>query len=117
MTVLEGVLREELGRLESNLLAFKEKLSHLPRGTIYISKVYNSSFVYRKRKEGGKVISEYIGPLSDNRSQQAIEQAKDYKRLKKMISDGNKELAKLRKAVKVYDKQWKSLKRNIKCTR
>lgn len=104
MSVLEGVLREELERLESNLLAFKEKLAKLPRGTIYISKVYNSSFVYRKRKEHGKVISEYIGSINESRSKEAIEQAKDYKRLKSMISQGNKELDKLRKAVKVYDK-------------
>ena len=104
MSVLEGVLREELARLESNLLVFKEKLAKLPRGTIYISKVHNASFVYRKRKEGGKVVSEYIGPLSQSSSQEAIEQAKDYKRLKKMISEGNKELIKLRKAVKVYNK-------------
>lgn len=108
MSILEGVLREELERLESNLLAFKEKLAMLPRGTIYISKVYNSSFVYRKRKENGKVVSEYIGPLNEDKSQVAIEQARDYKRLKKMISDGNKELAKLRKAIKAYDIQWKA---------
>lgn len=103
MSVLEGVLREELGRLESNLLVFKEKLSKLPRGTIYISKVYNSSFVYRKRKEKGKVISEYIGPFNNSKAQEAIQQAKDHKRLKKMICEGNKELTKLRKAVKAYD--------------
>ena len=41
MSVLEGVLREELDRLESNILGFKQKLSELPRGTIYISKIYN----------------------------------------------------------------------------
>ena len=103
MSILEGVLREELDRLESNLLAFKNKLSSLPRGTIYISKMYNSSFVYRKRKENGKVVSEYIGPLNDQKSIDAIEQAKDYKRIKGMISDGNKELQKLRKALKAYD--------------
>ena len=104
MSVLEGVLREELDRLESNLLALKEKLSKLPRGTIYIAKAYNSFFVYRKRKENGRVISEYIGPLDDEISKQAIEQAKDYKRLKAMILDGNKELQKLKKALKAYDK-------------
>lgn len=103
MSILEGVLREELQRLESNLLAFKDKLKKLPRGTIYISKIYNASFVYRKHKEDGKVISEYIGPLNKKISQDAIDQAKDYKRLKKMISDGNKELIKLRKALKAYD--------------
>lgn len=104
MSVLEGVLKEELVRLESNLLSFKKKLTKLPRGTIYIAKIYNSSFVYRKRKENGKVISEYIGPLKSKKSQEAIEQAKDYKRLKRMISNGNKELTKLRKVVKVYEK-------------
>ena len=103
MSILEGILREELDRLESNLLAFKNKLTGLPRGTIYISKMYNSSFVYRKKKENGKVVSEYIGPLNDEKSRIAIEEAKDYKRIKSIISDGNKELKKIRKALKAYD--------------
>lgn len=103
MSILEGVLREELIRLESNISAFQAKLYNLPRGTIYIAKMYNSLFVYRKRKEKGKVISEYIGNINDPKAIEAIEQAKDYRRLKVMVSDGNKELKKLRKALKAYD--------------
>lgn len=102
MSVLEGILKEELNRLESNLCALKDKLSKLPRGTIYISKINNSAFVYRKKKENRKVVSEYIGPLNSEKANVAIEQAKDYKRIKVMISTGEKELIKLRKALKAY---------------
>lgn len=103
MSVLEGVLKEELERLESNVLEMNKKLDNLPRGTIYIAKIYNSYFVYRKRKENGKVVSTYIGPLNDKNTEIEIEKSKDYKRLKQLISSGNKEIVKLRKALKAYE--------------
>lgn len=117
MSVLEMVLREEFDRLQSNLSLLKNKLDSLPRGTIYISKVYNSSFVYRKRKENSKVVCEYIGTFDNPESKEAIEKAEEYKRIKKMISDGKKELQKIRKALKAYDNKWKSFERYSKIIR
>ena len=103
MAIIEDVLYEEIERLERNISVYKEILTSLPRGTIFIRKMGGSSFAYRKRKENNKVISEYLGNINDESVQKQIELSKEYKRIKNNLRITKKELYKLRKAYKVYD--------------
>ena len=103
MSVLQGVLLEEIGRLEKNIANYEEMLLSLPRGTIFIKKIGQSSFVYRKRKEKGKVISNYLGNYSDDKVKKEIELSNEYKRIKNNIRLSKKELIKLKKAYKAYE--------------
>lgn len=102
MSVVQGVLNEEINRLKSNIVSYEQMLLSLPRGTIFIRKVGNSLFVYRKRKENGKVLSEYIGSFNSENTKKEIEKSKDYKRIKNNIRIAKKELVKLERAVNVY---------------
>ena len=104
MSVLEGVLLEEISRLERNISSYRQILSNLPRGTIFIKKVGNTSYVYRKRKENGKVVSIYLGIIDDNNVKKEMERSNDYKRIKNNIRIANSELIKLKKAYKTYAK-------------
>lgn len=103
MAIIEGVLLEEINRLEQNITSYQEMLVSLPRGSIFIRKMGNSHFVYRKRKEDGKVISEYLGNMNDKDVQRQISLSKDYKRISNNIRIAKRELVKLRKAYKAYD--------------
>ena len=102
MSVLEQVLKEELGRLERNVSYYEQLLSSLPRGSIFIRKIGSSSFAYRKRKENGMVVSVYLGNLNQESVQNEIELSEEYKRIKGNLRIAKQELYKLRKAVKVY---------------
>ena len=113
MSVFEGVIREEIERLDKNILAYKEMLKRLPKGSLYIRKDYNSYFVYRRKREGKKIISEYLGPLESAKAQEEINKSNEYKRIKNNIRVAQKELNELKRAVKVYDRKWEALKRNI----
>ena len=103
MSVLRGVLFEELERLENNKVAYEEMLAKLPRGTIFVRKMGKSSFVYRKRKEQGKVVSEYLGNNTSEKAKQAIEEYNEYRRLRENIRSINCEIVILRKACKLYE--------------
>lgn len=103
MAILEGVLLEEIKRLEKNITSYEQMLLSLPRGTIFIRKMGNSYFVYRKRKENGRVLTEYLGNSKDEFAQKQIELSNDYKRIKKNIRTTKSELVKLRKAYKAYN--------------
>lgn len=103
MSVLEGVLLEEINRLEKNILNYEKMLQSLPRGSLFIRKMGGSSFAYRKRKENGLVVSEYLGNINDDLVKKEIELSKDYKRIKNNLVLSKKELMKLRKAFKAYD--------------
>ena len=103
MAILEGVLLEEIKRLEKNITSYEQMLLSLPRGTIFIRKMGNSYFVYRKRKENGRVLNESLGNSKDEFAQKQIELSNDYKRIKKNIRTTKSELVKLRKAYKAYN--------------
>ena len=103
MAILEGVLLEEIKRLEKNITSYEQMLLSLPRGTIFIRKMGNSYFVYRKRKENERVLTEYLGNSKDEFAQKQIELSNDYKRIKKNIRTTKSELVKLRKAYKAYN--------------
>lgn len=105
MSILQGVLLEEIQRLERNILKYEEMLKSLPRGSIYIRKIGNSSFMYRKRKENGKVISEYLGNANGSNIQKEIELSEEYKRIKANIRIAKEELKKLKKAYKAYERE------------
>lgn len=102
MSVLEGVLLEEINRLEKNILEYEKMLSSLPRGSIFIRQMGKSKFAYRKRKENGVVISEYLGSIDNDSVKKEIALSNDYKRISNNIRLSKLELSKLRKAYKVY---------------
>ena len=105
MAILEGVLKEERIRIERNIEAYNQMLLSLPRGSIFIRKMGNSSFAYRKRKENGKVISVYLGNINNPDVQEQIELSKDYKIIKNNIRIAKSELVKLNKVIKVYGEE------------
>lgn len=105
MSILQGVLLEEIERLEKNISNYINMLSSLPRGTIFIRKMGNSSYVYRKRKEKGVVISEYLGKSEDEEVKKQIELSNEYKRIHNNLKTTEKELKRLRKAYKTYDRK------------
>ena len=103
MAILEGVLQEEVQRLQRNIDFYENMLVNLPRGSIFIRKMGESLFAYRKRKEEGKVVSEYLGNVDNENVKKEIELSNDYKRIKKNIRIAKQELKKLNKAIKAYD--------------
>ena len=108
MSVFEGVIREEIERVKSNIFSYKKMLEKLPKGSIFIQKKYHSYFVYRKHRENDKIISDYIGPLESLNAQAEIDKSNEYRRIKKNIKIAEEELNELEKAVKVYDRQRKA---------
>ena len=103
MAILEGVLKEEINRLAKNIANYESLLLSLPRGTIFVRKMGESFFAYRRRKENGKVISEYLGNIELEAVQNEIQLSKDYKRIKGNLRISKHELSRLQKAIKVYD--------------
>lgn len=102
MSVLQGVLQEEINRLEKNISSYEEMLSFLPKGSIFIRKMGNSSFAYRKRKEKGRVVSKYLGNVNKEDVKKELSYFDEYKRLMANIRVAKQELNKIRKAYKVY---------------
>ena len=102
MSVLQGILLDEINRQERNIAGYKNLLKSLPRGTIFIRKIGNQSFAYRKRKENGKVVSEYLGNIESQKAKDEILRSEDYKNIKHELAIATRELERLRKAYNTY---------------
>lgn len=101
--VLKGVLEEELARNIQKQNVFINELKKYPKGSLTIVKIHGDQYLYRKFREGGKIVSSYIGPIESERAKKAFLDRDKYVKLKKDIKDLKEEEIKLRKTIKIYD--------------
>ena len=101
-SVLKGVLEEELKRNLEKQRVFSNELCKYPKGALVIVKVHGDQYLYRKYREGVKIVSIYVAPIKSDGAKKAYEDRKKYMRLKQDIKDLKEEERKLRKAVEIY---------------
>lgn len=104
MSILEGVLKEELDREQKNIIAYQEMLSSYKKGYIFCQNIKGKNYCYRKYREGNKIISEYIGLENSKEAIEAKENYKERKRIEANLKKLRKEEQKLIKALKHYGK-------------
>ena len=104
MSILKGVLKEELEREQKNIVAYQEMLSRYKKGYIFSQEINGKNYCYRKFREGNKIISEYIGLEGSNEAIKAREDYKERKRIESNLRKLKKEEQKLIKALKHYGK-------------
>lgn len=102
MSVLEGVLKEELERIQRNIASYESLLASLPKGYLFEQRLKSKIYCYRKRREGDKIVSEYVGPLGSPEAKKAVEDYEQRKRIDKNLRMMRKEEARLVKALRHY---------------
>lgn len=86
-------------QMTKNLKKYEDRLKDLPQGTIYVRKINKKSYVYRNRKINGKVVSEYIGRLGEDRTKIEMKKSKIYKQNCKLIKEVKKNLESMSKEI------------------
>lgn len=93
--IIESILLEERERLLGRLKIIEQRLKSLPDGWIRKidrgGKVYK--YLYKSKREGGKVKSIFLGKVNDNIEKQIRERKRlvaEKKRLKEKIEELNK---------------------------
>lgn len=100
-SVINGVLKEELERnLQKQRVFFDEYNKH-PKGSLVIVEIHNDQYLYRKYREGKKIISIYIGPIESENASKAYKDREKYLKLKQDLKDLKEEEKKLRKAIDI----------------
>ena len=102
MSVLEGVLKEELERIQRNIASYESLLASLPKGYLFEQRLKSKIYCYRKRREGDKIVSEYVGPIGSPEAKKAVEDYEQRKRIDKNLRMMRKEEARLLKALRHY---------------
>ena len=107
MPIFLDVMKEELERNLFKQKAYKEELNQLPCGYLSECVIGGRIYVYRKKRVGNKIVSEYIGVPGDENVKKAENQRKDYLNYKQSLKNLKNEEIKLRRAIKDYEKLWK----------
>ena len=102
MSILEGVLKEELERLQNNIRSYEAVLASLPKGYLFEQQIGGKPYCYRKYREGQKIKSEYIGPVGSDETKKAHEDYLERKRIEANLRAMRKEEARLTKALRHY---------------
>ena len=102
MSVLEGVLREELERIRRNISSYESLLCALPKGYLYEQAIAGKLYCYRKHREGDKIVSEYVGPSDSKEAQKARDDYGERRRVEANLRSLRKEEARLVKALRHY---------------
>ena len=102
-SVLKGVLEEELARNIKKQRVFSNELIKYHKGSLVVVRVHGDQYLYRKYREGVRIVSVYVGPVNSDEAKKAYEDRNKYIKLKQDIKDLKEEEKKLRKAVEIYD--------------
>ena len=102
MNIFLGIMKEELERNLYKQRAFEEELLSLPKGYLSICNIDGKMYVYRKKRENNKIVSEYIGVPDDEKVKEAKKNRDRYLYIKSAIKDLKAEEIRLRKAIKDY---------------
>lgn len=101
-SVLKGVLEEELERNLQKQRVFSNELAKYPKGSLVVVKVHGDQYLYRKFRDGNRIVSIYVGPVKSNEAKKAYEDRDKYIKLRQDIKDLKEEEKRLRKAVEIY---------------
>ena len=102
MSILEGVLKEELERIQKNINSYERALADLPKGYLFNQKINGQLYCYRKRREGDKIVSTYIGPAESDEAKKASAEYSERKRIEGNLRSLKKEEARLLKVLRHY---------------
>lgn len=101
-SVLKGVLIEELERNIEKQKVFSNELSKYPKGSLVIVLIHGDKYLYRKYRDGKKIISHYVGPIDSEVAMKAYGDRKKYLKIKNDLKELKDEEKKLRKTIRIY---------------
>ena len=95
MSIIKGILEEELERLKELSVFYEEKISEAVRGSISVKERGGKRYLYLVRREDKKVIFDYVGkdsPEVRNALNERIRQRKEYQAKLRQVKENLKEV-------------------------
>ena len=102
MSIFQGVMEEELERNLRKQEAFKAELSAYPKGYLSICRIGGADYVYRKHREGKRIVSAYVGLPGSEAVAKAMSDRQAYLLAKRSLAALKLEEKRLRRAIKDY---------------
>jgi len=93
-------MEEEYNRLLDAQKAYSNAISTMPKGSPCVKKIRNGSYLYLERRDGKKVIFEYIGSIESEKSKKILAQIDKRKRFEKLLKEASATLHDVKKVLR-----------------
>jgi hypothetical protein len=95
MSIIKGILEEELKRLEELSTFYKEKISEAPSGSISVKERGVKRYIYLAHREDKKIIFDYVGkdiPEVRDALNERMRQRKEYQAKLRQVKENLREI-------------------------
>jgi len=99
MEVLNGILREELGRLKELKKKYEKEISKFPKGCLIKKEIKGHIYYYLNYRDGNKSHFKYIGKLSKDNLREWGQKIQDRNKFRKFHVQVKKDVKRLEKMV------------------
>ncbi|PKL06528.1 MAG: hypothetical protein CVV53_03795 [Spirochaetae bacterium HGW-Spirochaetae-9] len=100
MSAIETMLQNEYMRLYRTVTRLREECLQRPRGSLAVKRRGNGFYMYLVKREGGKVVTEYIGKAGAWKAKGVEAKILERHRYEAELKEAEGQLAKLRKMMK-----------------
>jgi hypothetical protein len=91
MSIIFGIMKEEYDRLREAEGVYRKSVEKAVQGAPRIKHIGNKDYLYLERRDGSKVVDEYIGPAESKKAVEILNvvkrRRKDQESLKKVLHD------------------------------
>lgn len=100
MKILNGVLNEELDRLNKLKKNYGKQIAKLPKGSLIRKNIKGNIYYYLNYRQEKKKIFKYIGKLSGKELENLLDKIEERRKLEKLNKQVKKDIKKLEKMIK-----------------
>lgn len=100
MKILNGVLNEELDRLNKLKKNYEKQIAKLPKGSLIRKNVKGNIYYYLNYRQEKKKIFKYIGKLPRKELGNLLDKIEERRKLEKLNKQVKKDIKKLEKMIK-----------------
>jgi len=100
ITVIHGVLEEELKRSKRMKDRYIIEIEKMPKGSLLLRKIGNKEYYYLKYRENNKTVAKYVGKKSEVNVEELEKQLKKRKYLESVIKNLKLEEKEILKALR-----------------
>ena len=100
MKILNGVLNEELDRLNQLKKNYEIQIVKLPKGSLIRKNIKGNIYYYLNYRQGKKKIFKYIGKLPNKELENLLDKIEERRKLEKLNNQVKKDIKKLEKMIK-----------------
>jgi len=100
MKILNGVLNEELDRLNKLKKNYEKQIAKLPKGSLIRKNIKGNIYYYLNYRQEKKKIFKYIGKLPGKELENLLDKIEERRKLEKFNKQVKKDIKKLEKMIK-----------------